>query len=65
MVDQQKCSVFSLIEVLKLLHLMQDLQVVETKVDHATVLMEFRLIADFGRRPRIEFQAKATARDVG
>ena len=37
-------------------------QVVETKVDHDSV--DGVLIADFGRRPRIEFQAKATARDV-
>ena len=37
-------------------------QVVETKVDHDSV--DGILIADFGRRPRIEFQAKATARDV-
>ena len=37
-------------------------QVVETKVDHDSV--DGFLIADFGRRPRIEFQAKATARDV-
>ncbi len=36
--------------------------VVETKVDHDSV--DGVLIADFGRRPRIEFQAKATARDV-
>ncbi len=38
------------------------LQVVETKVDHDSV--DGVLISDFGRRPRIEFQAKATARDV-
>ena len=37
-------------------------QVVETRVDHDSVDGVF--IADFGRRPRIEFQAKATARDV-
>lgn len=37
-------------------------QVVETKVDRDSV--DGVLIADFGRRPRIEFQAKATAKDV-
>ena len=37
-------------------------QVVETRVDRDSV--DGVLIADFGRRPRIEFQAKATARDV-
>ena len=37
-------------------------QVVETKVDHDSV--DGALIADFGRRPRIEFQAKATARNL-
>ena len=38
------------------------LQVVETKVDHDSI--DGVLIADFGQRPRIEFQAKATTRDV-
>lgn len=37
-------------------------QVVETKVDHDSV--DGVLISDFGRRPRVEFQAKATARDL-
>ena len=37
-------------------------QVVEPKVDHDSV--DGILMADFGRRPRIEFQAKATAREV-
>ena len=37
-------------------------QVVEPKVDHDSV--DGTLTADFGRRPRIDFQAKATARDV-
>ena len=37
-------------------------QVVEPKVDYDSV--DGVLMGDFGRRPRIEFQAKATARDV-
>ena len=37
-------------------------QVEEVKVDRDSV--DGTLKADFGRRPRIEFQAKATARDV-
>ena len=37
-------------------------QVVETKVDRDSV--DGVLMADFGRRPRVEFQAKATSRDV-
>ena len=37
-------------------------QVVETKVDHDSV--DGVLISDVGRRPRVEFQAKATARDL-
>ena len=37
-------------------------QVEETKVDLDSV--DGALKGDFGRRPRIEFQAKATARDV-
>lgn len=37
-------------------------QVEETKVDLDSV--DGTLKGDFGRRPRIEFQAKATARDV-
>lgn len=37
-------------------------QVVEPKVDYDSV--DGFLVGDFGRRPRIEFQAKATARDV-
>ena len=37
-------------------------QVEEVKVDRDSV--DGTLMADFGRRPRIEFQAKATARDV-
>ena len=36
-------------------------QVVEPKVDYDSV--DGVLVGDFGRRPRIEFQAKATARD--
>lgn len=34
----------------------------ETRVDRDSV--DGALLADFGRRPRIEFQAKATSRDV-
>ena len=37
-------------------------QIVEPKVDYDSV--DGFLVGDFGRRPRIEFQAKATARDV-
>lgn len=37
-------------------------QVTEVKVDRDSV--DGILVADFGKRPRIEFQAKATARDV-
>ena len=37
-------------------------QVVEIKVDNDSV--DGTLVANFGRRPRIEFQAKATARDL-
>ena len=37
-------------------------QVTEVKVDRDSV--DGALVADFGRRPRIEFQAKATARDI-
>ena len=37
-------------------------QVVEPRVDHDSV--DGILIADFGRRPRIEFQAKATELDI-
>ena len=37
-------------------------QVTEPKVDRDSV--DGALIADFGKRPRIEFQAKATTRDV-
>ena len=37
-------------------------QVVEPRVDGDSV--DGILMADFGRRPRIEFQAKATSRDL-
>ena len=37
-------------------------QVVEPKLDNDSV--DGILIADIGRRPRIEFQAKATAQDI-
>lgn len=37
-------------------------QVVEIKIDNDSV--DGTLIANFGRRPRIEFQAKSTARDL-
>ena len=37
-------------------------QVTEVRVDRNSV--DGALVADFGKRPRIEFQAKATARDI-
>ena len=36
--------------------------VVESKVDYDSV--DGTLVGDFGRRPRIEFQAKATSQDI-
>ncbi len=37
-------------------------QIVEPRVDHDSV--DGTLMGDFGRRPRIDFQAKATSQDI-